>query len=73
MLEGLHRVLVISGDKDYPARPGDFFGDLDPGKAGHPDIEEGDLRPVLLYQLQGLLAVSGLAAYGEIGPDLSKL
>ena len=45
LLEGLDRVLAVGGNEDHVAGVADLARRLDTGLAGHPDVEEGYVRP----------------------------
>jgi len=46
LFKRFYGILIEGRYKDDPAETCDSFGHLHPGKTGHADIQEGDLRPL---------------------------
>src|SRR5436190_1313117 len=49
-----------------------LLGDFEPGQPRHVDVEEQDVRRMLLERLEGGDAVSGLGDHRELGPERSE-
>src|SRR5258708_3964556 len=68
-LEGLDRVLVVGGDEDHVGPGADRARRLQAIDTRHVDVEEEELRAVVLEDLQHVAAVLHLAHDRELGPE----
>jgi hypothetical protein len=64
---------VVGSDEDHVTAVGYLTGDLEPGEAGHLDVEKDDVRHQPSEQFQRLEAVAGLADDLELGPERGEM
>jgi hypothetical protein len=67
-VESLHRVLVEGGDEHDVGARIDALRQLQPGEPGHADVEEGDVRLVLVDGAQGVDAIAGEGQHLQLRP-----
>jgi len=68
-LEGLDRVLVVRGDEHHVGAAADGARGLQAVHAGHVDVEEEEVRGVLVDHAVHVAAVGHLVADLELGPE----